>query len=288
MTFSDDMRWRVVWKCFEGLTQEEIASHLMISQSTVSNIWKFYQSFGHVTSLGGQGRQPALDAAGLRALDTLVKCQPVCFLDEYCDNLSDLVGFLVSMSTLCRALQKLGITRKRLEMQARKARLSQELEYAYRIGHYDVDQLVFADEVSSDDRSLNRDYGWSLKGRRAHARGYFLRGVRYVHAHARAHARTHTHKHTNTHTHTHTHTQTHTNKHTHTHTDTHRGRERESHMHTHACRHSSFGMLSRDGIIGVDTIQGSYTAATLVELCRTLIIPSMNPFPARKWVSRYF
>jgi hypothetical protein len=41
------------------------------------------------------------------------------------------------------------------------------------------DQLVFVDETSKDERTLSAIYGYSVKGKRAVLRDYFVRGARY-------------------------------------------------------------------------------------------------------------
>jgi transposase len=104
MTYSDDLRWRIVWKIWEGMSQREVARELIVPQSSVSDIWRHFKRYGFVNSLGGQGRPPLLDQAGLDTLELLVDVRPCCYLDEYCTELSELLGIKVSLSTLCRSL----------------------------------------------------------------------------------------------------------------------------------------------------------------------------------------
>ena len=46
--------------------------------------------------------------------------------------------------------------------------------------HYNLNQLIFLDESSKDERTLSRQYGYSLKNTRAIQKVVFLRGTRYT------------------------------------------------------------------------------------------------------------
>lgn len=50
----------------------------------------------------------------------------------------------------------------------------------YRVGQYSSEQLVFVDESACNKRTVYRNYGWALSGKRAIKRACFVRGRRYV------------------------------------------------------------------------------------------------------------
>jgi hypothetical protein len=46
--------------------------------------------------------------------------------------------------------------------------------------HYTADQLIFIDESAKDERTLSRNYGYSLRNAHAVKKAVFVRGTRYT------------------------------------------------------------------------------------------------------------
>jgi hypothetical protein len=130
------------------------------------------------------------------------------FLDELVSEMARRTSKVVSIPTLWRSLEICGITRKKvciniicmsiiflfeylvitilflnnkLEKAAKERSEILRANYILTIGtHYNLNQLIFLDESSKDERTLSRQYGYSLKNTRAIQKVVFLRGTRYT------------------------------------------------------------------------------------------------------------
>ncbi|CAB4463470.1 unnamed protein product [Rhizophagus irregularis] len=111
---------------------------------------KLYDRWGCVNHpfKGYQGRRRIFNPDDFNILSTLVKDKKDWYLDELASKMERLTGKLVSIPTLWRALNHLGITRKK--------------------------------EVNKDERSLSRAYGYCLKNMRVEKHVVFVRGKRYT------------------------------------------------------------------------------------------------------------
>jgi hypothetical protein len=130
------------------------------------------------------------------------------FLDELVSEMARRTSKVVSIPTLWRSLEICGITKKKvciniicmsiiflfeylvitilflnnkLEKAAKERSEILRANYILTIGtHYNPNQLIFLDESSKDERTLSRQYGYSLKNTRAIQKVVFLRGTRYT------------------------------------------------------------------------------------------------------------
>jgi len=59
------------------------------------------------------------------------------------------------------------VTRKKLKVEAAQRNQELRLDWQFCLQEYHADQLIFVDEMGSDDRTGDRSYGWSDKGLRA-------------------------------------------------------------------------------------------------------------------------
>jgi transposase len=113
--YSQDLRERVLAKASAGKeTQAFIAATFGISLSTLENWLRRKRATGKSTPLlPTHGPKPMLEtyAALIRAE---VKRQPDITLIELCARISWCVGLEVSPSTMCRALQRLRLPRKKV------------------------------------------------------------------------------------------------------------------------------------------------------------------------------
>ena len=180
---SRDLCNRVVrWRTEDGKTYRELAHLAGCSIGTISNILYFHHIFGQSTNpFGNRPEQPPmLNAGDMQFLDGLLEREPCLFLDELQDRLYR--GHLkqVSMATICRSINKLNISRKRVTKQAAERN---ELLYAIWEGEMaqydDPDLFVFLDESSIDNKTGQRNNGRSHIGTPCVRRATFLRGTRY-------------------------------------------------------------------------------------------------------------
>ncbi len=113
--YSADLRERVLvaWERREG-TQAAIAHRFSLALSTVENWLRQVRADGRRTAKPPAGGvPPRLDARALEMLRHLVQEDNAATLAEYADRLAVRRGIRVSPPVLCRALQRLGLPRKK-------------------------------------------------------------------------------------------------------------------------------------------------------------------------------
>jgi transposase len=143
-------------------------------------------------------RSSKLHFAWVQYLNMCLQHSPDAYLDELQEQLQDLHGVSVDISTVWRALAKRGFTLKKvwhtqsysslaharnttkITKTAMERNEATRLAYSYRMGlRYEPNQLVFVDESSFDRRASYRGFAYALKGQRALRKCFFLRGKRY-------------------------------------------------------------------------------------------------------------
>ena len=113
--YSADLRDRVLvaWERREG-TQAAIAHRFSLALSTVENWLRQVRADGRRTAKPPAGGvPPRLDARALEMLRQLVQEDNAATLAEYADRLAVRRRIRVSPPVLCRALQRLGLPRKK-------------------------------------------------------------------------------------------------------------------------------------------------------------------------------
>src|SRR5919197_4732609 len=113
--YSGDLRERVLaaWERREG-TQAAIACRFSISEATVENWLRQARREGRRgPKPHAGGPPPRLTADTLAVLHALVLEENAATLAEYADRLAARIGVRVSTPVLCRALQRLGLPRKK-------------------------------------------------------------------------------------------------------------------------------------------------------------------------------
>jgi transposase len=113
--YSIDLRERVVAACDEGTEiREETAERLCVSTSFIRKLLRRRRQTGSIAAKphAGGGR-PSLGKADLRQVRRLVDEKPDATLAELCRRLATRTGRRVRPWTMCRALQKLKLPRKK-------------------------------------------------------------------------------------------------------------------------------------------------------------------------------
>ena len=113
--YSADLRERVLaaWERREG-TQAAIARRFSVSEATVENWLRQARREGRRgPKPHAGGPPPRLTADALAVLHALVLEENAATLAEYADRLAARTGVRVSPPVLCRALQRLGLPRKK-------------------------------------------------------------------------------------------------------------------------------------------------------------------------------
>ena len=113
--YSLDLRERVAAACDEGwMSRSEVAEAFGVSVSFVTKLLARRRDTGSIAARPHAGGfAPALGPAELAALAALVAEQPDATLDELRGRLAARCGVSVSAPVACRALQKLGLPRKK-------------------------------------------------------------------------------------------------------------------------------------------------------------------------------
>jgi len=183
--FSEDLRWRVVFLTWDGLSQRQVATMLRMSQSMVAKILKLYNNTGLVTR-----SLTRTTTSVLRPEDYYVLYRSV--LDDPMSPISDHMTVVnafredsalrgVSLSTVFRSMKLIGFTRKKVTRLAQECQIQNQFAFMNSLRNLGVraNMCVWVDETSTDKRTTNRRYGYALLGMRCCARGFFVRGKRY-------------------------------------------------------------------------------------------------------------
>jgi len=165
-------RWRA------GNSYRSIERDLHCGRRLVSRTIKQYLRNGSLLPFKRR-RVSRVATQGVRNYLSFVALEcPGLLLKEYQIILQRDMEVRLSLSSICRILKELGITRKVVSIQAMEASILQQALYMARVKHFFLNQLVFLDEVHTDSRNYNRRYGRGIG--RVRIRGVFVRGARYT------------------------------------------------------------------------------------------------------------
>ena len=182
MTYSDDLRWRIVSLIHIYDIEVKFISELF--GPNPRSIQQWYNKFKKT----GTVRDGARMAMGsrwpthvLEDVDKYVKAHPTFYIEELQQHLKLQFPTLrnTSESTICRALNfYLQLTRKKLTKAAREAAPEEIRNYYEKLKpiYSFPQQLVFIDETSKDGRDAFRRYARSKRGTKAVVKLPFSRG----------------------------------------------------------------------------------------------------------------
>lgn len=184
--YSEDLRWRMVYQHYSLCkTQQDIAQHLNVDQSTVCRTLSLFNQTGTVSK---RSYPPAHRIAHSKLTEvdkhlilTLAIDKPGAYLDELRQSLLDEHGTDVWVGTICKFLHKEGgFTRQKMVLRAKQR---SDVLRAYYISDITVFQknpryFAFVDETGADGRDRLRKYGYSLRGKPAVSNKLFFRGQR--------------------------------------------------------------------------------------------------------------
>lgn len=119
---STDLRWRVVWaRDLDGKALPQIARDLHIGEKTVRRILKRFDVTGDVRAHQGKGGGLPTErsntvmtyAQDMKLLELVTVLDDKSMLSEIQKHFVDATGVHASVSTICRAMRRLGYTRKK-------------------------------------------------------------------------------------------------------------------------------------------------------------------------------
>lgn len=89
---------------------------------------------------------------------------PNMYLDEIQRELYDFTGTVAHISTICRTVHRLGMTRQKLRYVALQQSVDQRVMFMADISMFEPEMIVWLDETGSDRRNSTRAYGYGLRG----------------------------------------------------------------------------------------------------------------------------
>jgi len=168
--YSEDLRQRVVETIQRGDgSVRQIASRFLVSVSFVIRLLHLHRTTGSVEPRTHGGGNPAvLGTEDLERLRELIREQPDATLKECRQRL----GLSCSLMTICRALRKLGLPRKKkvpcAQEQDRPEVQEMRREFCEQLAGVDPKRLVFVDECGANT-AMTRTYGRAPVGERVYA-----------------------------------------------------------------------------------------------------------------------
>ena len=167
--FSQDLRQRVLDTVQRGEESfRQIARRFLVSVSFVTDLVQLYRRTGSLQPKPhGGGNPPKLGPEDLERLRELVRQQPDATLEE----LQKRLGVACSIMTIARALDKLGLPRKkkipRACEQDRPDVQEKRREFREEMADIDPQHLVFVDECGANT-AMTRTYGRAPVGQRVY------------------------------------------------------------------------------------------------------------------------
>ena len=111
--YSEDLRRRVVSTVEGGMSKARAARTFSVSLSSVKRYVDKAQRGESLAPKKRPGSAPKLDEKARRLLAADLEERPYLTLQERCDYIEAMTGLAVSRSTMCRAIARIGSTRKK-------------------------------------------------------------------------------------------------------------------------------------------------------------------------------
>ena len=111
--YSEDLRRRVVSAVDRGMAKARAARTFSVSLSSVKRYVNKAQRGESLAPKKRPGSAPKLDEKARKLLAADLEERPYLTLQERCDYIEAMTGLAVSRSTMCRAIARIGPTRKK-------------------------------------------------------------------------------------------------------------------------------------------------------------------------------
>src|SRR5215213_6968861 len=111
--YSEDLRRRIVSSVEGGMSKAQAARTFSVSLSSVKRYAKKAHRGESLAPNKRPGSAPKLDEMAMKLLDDDLAERPFVSLQERCDYMEAISGISVSRSTMCRAIARIGPTRKK-------------------------------------------------------------------------------------------------------------------------------------------------------------------------------
>jgi transposase len=111
--YSEDLRRRIVSAVERGMSKAQAARTFSVSLSSVKRYVNKAQRGEPLAPKKRPGSAPKLDEKTMKLLEEDLKERPYATLQERRDYMEAMTGLSVSRSTMCRAIARIGSTRKK-------------------------------------------------------------------------------------------------------------------------------------------------------------------------------
>jgi transposase len=112
-SYSEDLRWRIVSAVKGGMPKAQAARTFSVSLSSVKRYVEKAQREESLAPKKRPGSAPKLDEKAMKLLEEDLEERPYLTLQERRDYVEAVSGISVSRSTMCRAIARIGPTRKK-------------------------------------------------------------------------------------------------------------------------------------------------------------------------------
>jgi transposase len=111
--YSKDLRQKIVNAIERGMPKAQVARTFGVGISTVKRYATKAQRGESLEPAKAPGKRPKMDEPLRKLLEEDLKERPFVALRERCDYVEAISGVSVSRSTMCRAIARIGSTRKK-------------------------------------------------------------------------------------------------------------------------------------------------------------------------------
>ncbi len=111
--YSEDLRMKIVEALGRGMGKSQAARTFSVSLSSVKRYAKLAEEGRPLAPKKRPGSKPKLDERASRLLEEDLKERPFVTLQQRREYLRTIAGVEVSRSTVCRAIARMGRTRKK-------------------------------------------------------------------------------------------------------------------------------------------------------------------------------
>jgi len=111
--YSEVLRWRIVSAVKGGMPKAQAARTFSVSLSSVKRYVEKAQRGESLAPKKRSGSAPKLDEKAMKLLEEDLQERPYLTLQERRDYVEAVSGISVSRSTMCRAIARIGPTRKK-------------------------------------------------------------------------------------------------------------------------------------------------------------------------------
>ncbi|XP_065891697.1 uncharacterized protein [Dysidea avara] len=148
-----------------GKPVDEVARMLFVSDRTVHRYAERFLVTGHVHPFERHnGCYCKLSDDDQLLVLELISCHPGMYLRELQAELQRVRGIVVDVSTICRTIRKLGLSRQRITHIALQQSEVKRVEYVAEMSAFDPSTIVWIDETGCDRRSTLRYFGYGIRG----------------------------------------------------------------------------------------------------------------------------